>query len=141
MTNTFIIYFNRHVSGKILLSSDLITFDESSNSINLANYILDENHFYVSKSENTLTIEGLDDNYDLIDKTLITLNDFDIALIRIVNADFVMFENYFIIKEDLTVDCSNSNKLINVKGKYLYIVYYKGKENHKEGNDNNIQNG
>ena len=163
MTNTFIMHLNRHVSGKILLSSELITIDESSNSVDLTNYILDENHFYASISEHTLSIKALDDNYYFIDKTQITPNDFDVALIRIVNDDFVMLANNFNIKEDFSVDCSNSDNLIDSKGKYLYIVYYKGKEifcknclinnnndnkidisktiiYHKEGNNNYIQN-
>ena len=163
MTNTFIMHFNRHVSGKILLSSELVTIDESSNSIDLTNYILDENHLYASKSQNTLYIKALDDNYNFIDKTQITPNDFDVALIRIVNDDFVMLTNNFIIKEDFSIDCSDSDKLIDTKGNYLYIVYYKGKEifcknclindnndnkidilktkiYHKEGNNNYIQN-
>ena len=163
MTNTFIMYLDRHVSGKIKLSSELITIDESSNSVDLTSYILDENHFYVSKSDNTLNIKALDDNYKFIDKTQITPNDFDVALIRIINDDFVILTNDFTVKEDLTVDCTNSENLIDAKGKYLYVVYYKGKEifckdclinnnnkneidisktkiYHKEGNDNYIQN-
>ena len=163
MTSTFIIYLNRHVSGKISLSSDLITIDESLNSIDLTNYILDENHFYVSESGNKLNIKALDDNYDITTKTQITTNDFDVALIRILNDDFVMLKNNFTIKEDFTVDCTDSNKLLDARGKYLYVVYYKGKEifcknclihkdedtiditktkiYHKEGNNNYIQNG
>ena len=131
MTNTFIVYLDRHVSGSIEFSSELINIEDSAKNVALTNIILDENYFSVTKGEDSLSITTFDDNYKSINNTGISPEDFDVALIRIVNDDFVTLKtNYVVSKEvfTLTVDISSDEDLFDALGNYLYIVYYKGKE-------------
>ena len=160
LTSTFVLYFNRHVSGSVELSSTLINIDKSLAKVDLTTYILDENHFYATKGENELVIKALDDNYEEATSQVLK-NDFDVSLIRLINNDFVVLKNDFVVDENLNVDTTAAGKLLTAKGKYLYIIYYKGKEifcencifevnknevnlekikiYHKEGNNNFIE--
>ena len=89
--------------------------------------ILDENHFRVEYSKELLKIIPLNANYESEDiKFDLNTSDFDVSLIRIINDDFQVIKNDFGIPEDLTVSIDDS--LIDAKGKYIYVVYYKGKE-------------
>ena len=128
ITNTLVVYLDRHVSGLIEFSSNLINIEDSAKNVELTNYILDENHFSVKKNGNSLDITTFDDNYKSIDNTGVSSKDFDVALIRIVNDDFVTLRNGYIVSNGLTVDISSDDDLIDAQGNYLYIVYYKGKE-------------
>jgi len=128
--------------------------------LTLLSNILDENHFYVKHDSGSLTITPLNANYESALNFNLNIKDFDAALIRIINDDFVIIKNDFEINEDLKVDIDDS--IIDAKGKYIYIVYFKGKElfcenciidktsdnidiskskiYQKEGDDNYIQN-
>ena len=161
LTSTFVLYFNRHVSGQVTLSSDFINIDSSSKIFDLTTKILDENHFIVKRSNNKLTIKALDDNYKGVSKSQVSASDFDVSLIRILNDDFVVLKNDFTVEDDLTVNSKGGDDLLKAKGKYQYIVYYKGNEifcdgcivditsneinikktkiYHKEGNNNYIE--
>ena len=123
-SSTFILYLDRHVSDAITLSSDIITIDSSSKNIDLGYHITNSLHFYASISNNVLTIKVLDDNYNNVKNHDVTYNDFDVSLYRIVNDDVVIIKNDFTVKEGLTVDCNDS--LLDAKGKYFYVVYFKG---------------
>ena len=128
ITNTFVVYLDRHVTGSIEFSSNLINIEDSAKDVELTNYILDENHFSVKRNENSLDITTFDDNYKYIDNSGVSPKDFDVALIRIVNDDFVTLKTDYTVTNKLTVDIRSGNDLIDAQGNYLYIVYYKGKE-------------
>jgi hypothetical protein len=125
-TSTFILYLDRHASNEITLSSDLITIDESSKNINLGYQIIDSNHFYANITGNALNIKVLDDNYNPVNNHDVTYNDFDVSLYRIVNDDVVIIKNNFTVKPTLTVDLNDS--LLDAKGHYFYVIYFKGNE-------------
>ena len=125
-TNTFILYLDRHVSGEVTLSSDFIDLDHSE--ISLTSNIPDSNHFIVKKELNSLKIKPLDDNYEYVTKTQLLPTDFDATLIKIVNDDTTILKNNLKINDDLTVDISSGEDLIDGKGTFLYIVYFRGKE-------------
>ena len=130
MTNSLVLYLDRYASGSVTFSSNVINIDESEKTLSLTTVILDENHFYVKKdkTEQKLTIKPLDDNYEFISKTQLKSSDFDVTLINIVDDDFVVLKNDFKVFDGLVVDISEGEKLINGRGKFLYIVYYRGKE-------------
>jgi hypothetical protein len=94
--------------------------------LTLISNILDENHFYVKHDSGSLTITPLNANYESALNFNLNNKDFDAALIRIINDDFVIIKNDFEVNEDLKVDIDDS--IIDAKGKYIYVVYYKGKE-------------
>ena len=162
ITNTFILYFDNHVPDTISLSSNLIKFEDNSNtkSITLITNILDENHFSVKHETNKLIITPLNANYKTANNFNLKNSDFDVSLIRIINDDFKILKKDFVISDDLNIVVDDT--LIDAKGKYIYAVYYKGKEifcenciidkdqdsvdisktkvYHKEGDNNYIQN-
>ena len=126
MSNTFIFYFDNHVPDNLTLSSTLFKLEDATE-LNLMSNILDENHFRVEYSKELLKIIPLNANYESEDiKFDLNTSDFDVSLIRIINDDFQVIKNDFGIPDDLTVSIDDS--LIDAKGKYIYVVYYKGKE-------------
>ena len=162
LSNTLVLFFDNHFPNTFTLSSNIIRFEDLTNSqsISLSPNILNENHFYVKYSSNTLTISPLNANYESIQKYILNSSDFDVSLIRIINDDFEIIKKDFIINNDLNINIDDS--LMDAKGKYIYIVYFKGKElfcenciidktsdnidiskskiYQKEGDDNYIQN-
>ena len=162
LSNILILYFDNHVPNSLTLTSNLIKFEDNSNSktISLISNILNENHFSVKCETNELTIRPLNANYESTNNYDLKISDFDISLIRIINDNFEIIKKNFTIDENLNVNLDDS--LMDAKGKYIYIVYYKGKElfcenciidktsdniditktkvYHKEGDDNYIQN-
>ena len=128
MSNTFIFYFDNHVADSLKLSSPIIKFynNKESENISLTTNILDENHFSVKFENNKLKITPLNANYEVPDKTNIIATDFDVSLIRIINDNFKIIKNDFKVEANLEVNVDNN--LLDAKGKYIYIVYYKGKE-------------
>jgi len=131
MSNTFIFYFDDHVPNKISLSSNLFKLESATEtgsiSLNLISNILDENHFIVKHNNEELKIIPLNANYESeeIQFNLHT-SDFDVSLIRIINDDFEIIKNDFAVSDNLVVPIDDS--LLDAKGKYIYVVYYKGKE-------------
>ena len=127
MTNTLILYFDRHVSGTISLSSDFISLDTKS--VILKNLILDSNHFIVTKSdeEKKIIIKPLNDNYEPTNIDLLP-TDFDVTLIKTVNDEVSILKNDFEVIQGLVADIKEGEKLIDGKGAFMYMVYYKGKK-------------
>ena len=128
LSNILILYFDNHFPDSLTLTSNLIKFEDNSNTqtISLISNILNENHFSVKHEENKLTITPLNANYESAVNYDINKADFDISLIRIVNDNFEIIKNDFDIEDNLNINLDDS--LIDATGKYIYIVYYKGKE-------------
>ena len=127
-SNKFIFYFDNHVNAPLTLYSSIFKFNDNdeSQSLDIITNILDENHFSVKYEENKLSISPLNANYEKAVKYYLNIVDFDVVLIRIINDDFIILKKDFEVKADLTITLDDS--LIDTKGKYIYIVYYKGKE-------------
>jgi hypothetical protein len=127
LSNTFIFYFDNHVPDSLTISSKIIKFGENQETqkVSLASNILDENHFSVKYDSNKLTVTPLDANYEKANNYKLDTSDFDVALIRIINDDFKIIKNDFNVS---SLEIKIDDTIIDAKGKYIYIVYYKGKE-------------
>ena len=128
LSNVLILYFDNHVPDSLTLASNLIKFQDNSNTqtISLVSNILNENHFSVKYETNKLTITPLNANYESAVNYDISKDDFNACLIRIINDDFEIIKKDFTIEENLIIILNDT--LIDANGKYIYIVYYKGKE-------------
>ena len=135
ITNTLIVYLENYVTEQVMFYSNLFKFyyDEDYILMDLIENIIDENHFYASinHEDNILNIKSLNANYEPAFNCYLVDNDiyFNIVLIRIINDDFIILKNdYEIIDDYCEVNVELDDSLIDAKGKYLYIVYYQGKE-------------
>ena len=132
ITNTLIIYLENYVTEYVKFYSNIFKFIYDFEYVlnDLIENILDENHFYASISDNILSIKALNANYEpAFQCEFIDYENFNIALIRIINDDFHILKTDFEIIDDFCeFSIELDDTLIDAKGKYLYIVYYKGKE-------------
>ena len=135
VTNTLIIYLENYVTEYVNFYSDIYKFyyDEDYITMDLIENIIDENHFYASINDekNKLTITALNANYEPAFNCILENTDiyFTVSLIRIVNDDFIIIKSDYIIEDDFCEFYFElDNTLLDAKGKYLYVVYYQGKE-------------
>ena len=136
ITNNFIIYLENYVTEQVDLSTNVYTYNDwdlDYLTTGLMENILDENHFYasISKEENKLNIKALNANYEPAFECFLEDTEFIVTLIRIINDDFVIINKDYEIEDDFcefNINIESDTELIDAKGKYLYIVYYQGKE-------------
>ena len=76
--------------------------------------------------DNKINISPLNANYEKGQKYNINSLDFDIALIRILNDDFVILQKDIKVNANLVADIDKS--LMDVNRVFIYVVYYQRKE-------------
>ena len=134
ITNTLIIFLENYVTEYVNFYSNVFKFywDEEYITTSLVENIIDENHFYasISKEENILTIKSLNANYEpAFNCEILDFESFSVSLIRIINDDFIILKTDFEIIDDFCeFSIELDDTLLDAKGKYLYVVYYQGKE-------------
>ena len=133
ITSTFIIYVENFATENINFSSNIFNFvlDVDYFTTYLMENIIDENHFYASISDASLKVYALNAIYQPAFECNIDGIKLYLTLIRIVNDDFVVLRNDYVFEDnfcEFSFDISSDDDLMDAKGKYLYIVYYQGKE-------------
>ena len=136
ITNTLILYLDNYATEYANFYSNVFgfRFDQDYFIFDLIENIIDENHYYASISEEgaQLKIIALNANYEPSFNCLTKDGSdsyFSISLIRIINDDFTILKNDYIITDDFCeYNADLDTSLIDAKGKYLYVVYYQGKE-------------
>ena len=150
ITNTLIIYLDNYATEQVDIYSSVFKFQyfDDYTTVGLMENIIDENHYYASISEDgtELKILALNANFEpSFDCITNEESDkyFSIALIRIINDDFIILKNDYVITDDFCeYNAELDNSYIDAKGRYLYVVYFQGKEifcqncmiNHNENN-------
>ena len=136
VTNTLILYLDNYATEYADFYSNIFgfNFDEDYVTPDLIENIIDENHYYASISDDgtKITINALNANYEPAFNCITEDGSegyFSISLIRIINDDFIILKTDYDISVDFCeYNADLDNTLIDAKGKYLYVVYFQGKE-------------